>query len=75
MLESSEGNEVGAGSEAEYQSLLPQSMLMSAEESRSGRSLTRTKLFPPGMCCTFVHVLVGVVYSYIIALVLYIAMM
>ncbi len=32
----------------DYLSLLPQSMLMSAEESRSNRNLTRTKLFLTG---------------------------
>ena len=32
----------------DYLSLLPQSMLMSAEESKSQRNLTRTKLFLTG---------------------------
>ena len=31
-------------------SLLPQSMLMTAEESKSGRNQTRTKVFGQGTC-------------------------
>ena len=34
--------------EEEFVSLLPQSMLMSAEESKSGRNLSRTRLFASG---------------------------
>lgn len=34
----------------DFVSLLPQSMLMTAEESKSGRNLTRTKVFGQGTC-------------------------
>lgn len=50
MLVSEREND-GEGGACQYLSLLPQSMLMTAEESKTGRNLTRTKLFGQGNNC------------------------